>query len=500
MNSSNLKVFLGCIPGTAKEDELLTLFSKFGEIREINLRFRKSDGKCAGFGYLICSNLSTFQRIIQTKNFDFKGRKIISSIFLKDKNSKIKAKNSLKKRKLLIKNISGDVDQSDLTRFFENFGNVEIAYIVKHEANLKKKPSKGSSEIVHNQGCVVFRDEKDAKKMLQIGNVFLKGRELKLKFPGQKKKKKKIEKNFENDNWLCELDDQRQGHISRININTDSIGVCSQPRMDADFQSPLSLNNGFEFQMPTEKEIFRRDLEFNYLDLQNGQRAVPHKPGVHSCSDGQLSPLTGGRHFTKQNPNFQIQEHHQNLPQKRHYKMNPSQLSHFKFLDPICEDQAHKLNKMSNHHPNHQYQDYEFGRKSCQANFPSFICKRNEEIQFSLGQQNYQKILHVDQNHKELVASIHQQNTDQIFGLHLAGIPKRLSTEIICPKNEPDLKGKNGKPYFCQHVSLIRALSSARRVCENHEDSNLRLKKEKFGPKKFIDSVKNQGRFARGLD
>ena len=501
MNYPKFKIFLGCVPGTAKENDLLQLFSSLGDIKEISLRYRKSDGKCAGFGYLICSDSSTYQRILQTKNFNFKGRKIICSKFLKDNKSKVKAKNSLKKRKLLIKNISGDVDQDELTKFFENFGKVEIAYIVQHEANMKKKANQGT-EIVHNQGCVIFKEERDAEMMLRQEKVFLRGKELKLKLTGQKKKKQNSQSinssaKFEANNQSYKLDQQASTHVYIKNGMAHSMNYFSNQHSAYE----NSIIHQYEHQLDSSNRIGKSIVQ----GVQVNTEWYPHYPAYGSLgvspNAGLSNPYNGGsskndveRFLKKPAPYIQNQESFQNPILRK-----PDEAS--ALLDP----RSGILN--SKNRWNHCYKDFSASNSARQQrNYPqsqsssqlgscpksvsqgfrqSYISDR--ELQGGTGFQG-------NQLGGREAASLTMLNNEKLYhknrGLEREACPKISMTDIVSLVEEPLYGQKNEAPYFCQKYALCRSTSATLQVSSNHKASNLRLNWGRLRPKKNLDSVK----------
>jgi len=177
---TDFQIFLGCVSGTAKNEEIFNFFSSFGPILEVNLRIRKSDGKCAGFGYLKCQNKQTYEKILKQKKVKYRGRNIVVTQFLAH-NDMANNRDSLKKRKVLVKNIPKGITEEEYIKFFEKFGKVEIGYIV----NLNKPDS---TQKLH--GFVIYSDEEAARKVVDQQPITLRGQLVNLKF--QKKKKNKV--------------------------------------------------------------------------------------------------------------------------------------------------------------------------------------------------------------------------------------------------------------------------------------------------------------------
>jgi RNA recognition motif-containing protein len=171
------KIFLGCVPGYATEDIIYHLFTNYGIICEVNLRYRFTDGKCAGFGYLICRDEQTYKNILDQNGILFDGRKIVTTPFLDQGQDVFAKRTDLNKRKLLVKNIDSSINTVEFENYFSTFGKIEISFIVR---------SKFQKEIaVH--GFVIFKDEASAQRAVLANNI-LHGRVLRCKIQKTKKK------------------------------------------------------------------------------------------------------------------------------------------------------------------------------------------------------------------------------------------------------------------------------------------------------------------------
>ena len=166
MEQSNKKIFIGCIPGSTKEEELLSVFEKFGTITNLEIRRRQSDGKCAGFGHLVCSEEDTYQAILKAKKVSFKGRTMVVAPFM-DKEALTGRRESLSKRKVLISNVSTGTTDAQFRRYFSKFGEIEIAYVVKS--------GRKNQKIEHHYGFVVYKSYKDAQRVAKNQGLRLNG-------------------------------------------------------------------------------------------------------------------------------------------------------------------------------------------------------------------------------------------------------------------------------------------------------------------------------------
>jgi RNA recognition motif-containing protein len=149
------KIFLGCVPGTATDESLTQFFSKFGRIVAVNLRTRQSDGKCAGFGKIVCADEATFRSILGAKTILIEGRKLVTKKFLPEEEM-LKERDSLSRRKLLVRNVKHTITDAEFENYFAQFGDIEICYVVR--------PKNCNDVKLH--GFVIYRDQNVASRVL----------------------------------------------------------------------------------------------------------------------------------------------------------------------------------------------------------------------------------------------------------------------------------------------------------------------------------------------
>ena len=181
------KLFIGCIPGSATEKEIKDYFSQFGPIREVNLRIRKSNQKCAGFGSLVCADQATYDQILAQESLEYQDRCLVAFPYIKKKKrargtrrgeqvqsqavgeSGNNKRENLWQRKILVKNINPESTPEDFRALFSQFGVLETVFLVK--------PDKVGSKI---HGYVIFELPEAKELAFNADCLILDGRELEL--------------------------------------------------------------------------------------------------------------------------------------------------------------------------------------------------------------------------------------------------------------------------------------------------------------------------------
>jgi RNA recognition motif-containing protein len=54
-SQQDMKLFIGCIPGSATDEEIYSVLSKIAPIKSLRLERRKNN-KCSGYGYAIVTS------------------------------------------------------------------------------------------------------------------------------------------------------------------------------------------------------------------------------------------------------------------------------------------------------------------------------------------------------------------------------------------------------------------------------------------------------------
>ncbi len=123
-------IFLACVPGNASVEDLTKLFSQYGGVKNIGLKIRASDKKCAGFGYLTCEDQESYDIIIGLKSVLYLDRKMIIKKYIPNTGI-IEEKSDVHLRRISVKNISIFITDDEFLDHFSKFGKVEVGYIVR---------------------------------------------------------------------------------------------------------------------------------------------------------------------------------------------------------------------------------------------------------------------------------------------------------------------------------------------------------------------------------
>lgn len=161
--SNEKKVFISSIPKFAKESDLFTHFSKFGDIVSIVPFFNigKGNNTCTVIEYFSKESRDTvldqthylFDRYLDCKEY-LRGDK------LKQRNMDMKRKN------IYLKNIGSKLSLADLKDFFKDIGEfhrIKVGYSIKEDCRY---------------AIVYFKEEDSAKKCLEMGHFTIKGRKV----------------------------------------------------------------------------------------------------------------------------------------------------------------------------------------------------------------------------------------------------------------------------------------------------------------------------------
>lgn len=154
---SDLMIFVGGLESSTTNHELLQHFGCFGVIRFCQVQcWKNNPAKCRGFALMDIADRSTFENILLTPH-RLNGRPIEVKKMILDKEELEEHTTDLNKRKLFVSNLPKKLTDIELTEFFRQFGNVELAYIIKHH---KDNKSKGF-------GFVLYRNQKDKESVLR---------------------------------------------------------------------------------------------------------------------------------------------------------------------------------------------------------------------------------------------------------------------------------------------------------------------------------------------
>lgn len=139
MNEQDFSIFVGGLSNSVTSDCLNDYFRQFGEILSCEAQMWKTNpNKCRGFAILQAENKETYDRILKS-NHILTGRVIECKKMIHDKRELEDFSKDQIERKIFVSGLPKSVDDIILTKFFSQFGEVKMAYVVKHHKDQKSK-------------------------------------------------------------------------------------------------------------------------------------------------------------------------------------------------------------------------------------------------------------------------------------------------------------------------------------------------------------------------
>lgn len=164
---SSKKVYVGSIPGNLSEETLTAYFRQF--VGGCTFALNKNPHRITknnGFGFLTVSTSEELVKILQVDHY-LQGRRLKCEEYLVGDQLHA-ARDSLKKRRIFIRNLKKNFTDGDLQNFFKQFGELESAYVVKVHSTGRKR----------SFGYVTYKSEEPAVLLLKQGSVIINGVEL----------------------------------------------------------------------------------------------------------------------------------------------------------------------------------------------------------------------------------------------------------------------------------------------------------------------------------
>lgn len=159
-----LTLFIGGLPGEITHREVHGYFSALtSEEVSVYLKFKKN-GLCAGHGILKLKDSCSYAKI---KNIEhvISGRQIECRPYYTS-SSFSKVKDEFQNCRVYVTKIPTSVTDFELKRIFECVGKVVKAYIIR----------KGKEKKAYDFGYVVFKNQKDAEKAVEMREFAVKGK------------------------------------------------------------------------------------------------------------------------------------------------------------------------------------------------------------------------------------------------------------------------------------------------------------------------------------
>ena len=197
------EIFVGGLEWKITNEDLLDYFSSFGTVLHCAIQswgsgMRKN--KCRGFAFLTVADQATFNSIVSS--FHRIGSRWIEC---KPKLSEAGVLNLQKldslDRKIFVRGLRKSMNENALKCYFEQFGGVELAYIIKNHKNCKSR----------GFGFVTFKNKEDKDRVLAIKELKIDGRAIQC-FSYCSRPQQETE---EDDTFSCDADhEDLRGHPS----------------------------------------------------------------------------------------------------------------------------------------------------------------------------------------------------------------------------------------------------------------------------------------------
>lgn len=169
--SEKRTVFIGGIPSNAEEDIIYSYFCKFGTIQSLKIISKKqaiiSD---TAFCFITYEQEDSAKKSLEVESHFLYGRPVTCRPFMQGNTLQEKNEDEFKRR-IFVKYIPQDMNESQFKVFFQGFGAVENSYLVKY--------SKEGS-LISTVGYVTFEDVTVAEQLIKRRNLKYKRRKLKV--------------------------------------------------------------------------------------------------------------------------------------------------------------------------------------------------------------------------------------------------------------------------------------------------------------------------------
>lgn len=151
-----VKLFVASLPTSIRKKELITFFSKFGEIKRVELVTHKNSKKGKGFSFVTFIKEEDSEKVLSQRVF-FKGRQLSIRRHLKGKQLE-KYRMEFTKRRMFVGSIPLDCSEEELYSAFQHIGEIEKAYIIQDS----------QTQRANKYGYVVFRKVESMERALQM--------------------------------------------------------------------------------------------------------------------------------------------------------------------------------------------------------------------------------------------------------------------------------------------------------------------------------------------
>lgn len=156
-------IFVGGLSNSVTNTDLNAYFSQYGSVLDCDAQMWKNNpNKCRGFAIIKVADAQVYDCIL-SKTHKLQGRAIECKKVIQNKSELDEHSKEEQEKKVFVSGLSKKVDDETLRTFFESFGEVRMAYVVKHH---KDRKSRGIGYV-----SFVSRDVKD--KVLSLSGLTL---------------------------------------------------------------------------------------------------------------------------------------------------------------------------------------------------------------------------------------------------------------------------------------------------------------------------------------
>jgi RNA recognition motif-containing protein len=213
-------LFVGGIPSSMAAETIRDHFSQFDAVVSVRIMKDRHTKNSKGYAYVTVANHKSIPLILSQPQV-IAGRTVDVQLASR-RGEKKQWKEDQKKRKLFVSNIPSYVDNKALASFFNNFGEVRNAYVIRDFV----------SKASRNYGYVEFFDTSSVRQVLATEQILLDGEELScLPFQGRLQEKKYLTPyqprnsyqnwRFEQDNLSESVQDQQNSwNVQNLGLKT----------------------------------------------------------------------------------------------------------------------------------------------------------------------------------------------------------------------------------------------------------------------------------------
>jgi len=153
--NENASLFIGGLKPSVKRTDIVAYFTKYGEVKNVNMGKLPNGMNNRGFAFVKFSNTETIEAVLAEKQL-IMGREVECRVSYGKKYNQVDMEiNS--KRKLFISDLSVEDNNEDLENYFSRFGKIDQVYIIYHP----------NTKISKCFGYVEFKKEISATKALK---------------------------------------------------------------------------------------------------------------------------------------------------------------------------------------------------------------------------------------------------------------------------------------------------------------------------------------------